>query len=734
MLSDEILDKLVERLVKRIEDVNIYTLKDIARIIKELRTLRPSDTHKLVQIMQYGGDYRKIVQKLSEINNINEKEIYEIFDEVAKSDVEFAEQFYKYRNKDYIPWSSNIALREQVKAMAEITANEYRNLSRTLAFSRTVNGKVEYTELSRLYQDIIDRGITSITQGKSSFDQEFRRTIKDLAKSGIKSVNWESGVARRLDSAVRMNLKTGLRELHNEAQRIIGKQIDADGVEITVHSNPAPDHQEAQGRQFTNEQYDRLQRTGFAVDVNGKEINMHRELKRTEAFSLGFRPISQYNCYHYSFSVVLGVSKPLFSDEQLQDIMDRNDKGFDYEGKHYSMYEGTQLQRKIETAIRKEKDTQIMAKASGDNDLAQESQGKINQLMNKYVELSNISGLPTKMERIRVDGYKPVKVIPKMPEIPKDIPKTIPKVMNSTEVFVSKEENKRLSEIWIKHYEKEKKEYGHLRPFEEERYNRLLEQKKNGYKDETIKLDNIENCNKLLDKVNTEIRGEEIKNTDFRLVQESTVCLYNYSKSSPAILDDLKRNRATLQAEKNISSVANTLGNRITLNNGDYSDYNKFYDMCKDNTELHLYASGEHHSWWSEVAKENITKETITHEFGHRLHFEITHKIKANVQRDSKVWKYYYDKYGIINKYGNEYIDKKYWEIERDLIYEPIKRLQKKTGMTQKEIINKYVSMYGRKTYSEMFAETFANSVLGKSNALGDEFMNFLIELGEWEV
>ena len=419
MLSDEILDKLVERLVKRIEDVNIYALKDIARVIKELRSLRPSDVHKLVQIMQYGGDYRKIVQKLSEINNINEKEIYEIFDEVAKSDVEFAEQFYKYRNKDYIPWSSNTALKEQVKAMAEITANEYRNLSRTLAFSRTVNGKVEYTELSRLYQDIIDRGITTISQGKSSFDQEFRRTIKDLAKSGIKSVNWESGVARRLDSAVRMNLKTGLRELHNETQRIIGKQIDADGVEITVHSNPAPDHQEAQGRQFTNEQYDRLQRTGFAVDVNGKEINMHRELKRTEAFSLGFRPISQYNCYHYSFSVVLGVSKPLFNDEQLQDIMDRNDKGFDYEGKHYSMYEGTQLQRKIETAIRKEKDTQIMAKASGDNDLAQESQGKINQLMDKYVELSNISGLPTKMERLRVDGYKPVPI----KEIPKETSK-----------------------------------------------------------------------------------------------------------------------------------------------------------------------------------------------------------------------------------------------------------------------------------------------------------------------
>lgn len=413
MLSDEVVDKLIERLVERIEEVNTYALKDIARIIKELRTLRPSDTHKLIQIMKYGGDYKKVVKKLAEINKINEKEIYEIFDEVAKNDLQFAEDFYKYRNNNFIPWEYNQELQDQVKAMAELTANEYRNLSRTLAFSRTVNGKVEYTELSRLYQDVLDKGITAVTQGKSTFDQEFRKTIKELSKSGLKSVNWETGVVRRLDSAVRMNLKTGIRTLHNENQRIIGRQIGADGVEITVHSNPAPDHQEAQGRQFTNEQYDRLQKTGFALDVNGKEINLHRELIRTKAMALSFRPISQYNCYHYSFSIVLGVSKPLFTDEQLQDIIDKNNKGFDYEGTHYSMYEGTQLQRQIETAIRKEKDTQIMAKASGDKDLMQESQGKINVLMNKYAEVSKVSGLPTKMERLRVDGYKPVEVLSK---------------------------------------------------------------------------------------------------------------------------------------------------------------------------------------------------------------------------------------------------------------------------------------------------------------------------------
>ena len=107
---------------------------------------------------------------------------------------------------------------------------------------------------------------------------------------------------------------------------------------------------------------------------------------------------------------MLGVNKPLYDKERLEEIRKQNKDGFEYEGDHYTMYQGTQLQRKIETAIRREKDTQIMAKESGDEDLAIESQTKINILLNKYVDLSDKSGLPTKMERIRVGGYRSIKI------------------------------------------------------------------------------------------------------------------------------------------------------------------------------------------------------------------------------------------------------------------------------------------------------------------------------------
>ena len=74
------------------------------------------------------------------------------------------------------------------------------------------------------------------------------------------------------------------------------------------------------------------------------------------------------------------------------------------------MYEGTQLQRKIETAIREAKDTQILAKASCDEDLVLQSQTRITQLNTKYKQLSQVSGLPTKKQRLSVSGYRRKKV------------------------------------------------------------------------------------------------------------------------------------------------------------------------------------------------------------------------------------------------------------------------------------------------------------------------------------
>ena len=393
MLNDEVVEQLTEEIVRRIERVNTFTLKKIGEVLAEIGDVPPARAYDLAMILKYGGDFDLIVKELAKITNLNEKEILEIFEKVAKKNLAFAQQFYEYRGMNYIPYEKNIALQEQVRAIAKITQDTYRNMSNTLGFVRTKNGKKVFTPLAQAYQEAIDDSVTALIQGKDSFNSALTKTIRELSASGIKTIEWESGYHRRLDSSVRMNLRGALRDFSMTLQQQFGEEFKADGVEVSVHENPAPDHAEVQGHQFSNEEFDKFQNNEDSKDYKGK-------LFTADYHGHDRRSIGQLNCYHYIFNIVLGISKPLYTDKQLKEINDRNNKGFELDGKRYTNYQGLQMQRKLETAIRKQKDRQIMAKASKDEEEELLATQKMTYLTNKYFELSKKSGLRTKVERL----------------------------------------------------------------------------------------------------------------------------------------------------------------------------------------------------------------------------------------------------------------------------------------------------------------------------------------------
>ena len=400
MLNQEARERLAEYIVNKIEEQNVYIYKKIGNTIKTIGNINPSQAYQLQQILKYGGSYEQIAKEISKVSGKNIQDIYKIFDEVAKDNKEFAKQFYRYRGIDFIPYARDYALKQQVKAIADITAKTYINIASTSGIGflfKDINGQMTFKNIQQSYYEIVDRGILAISQGKSTYQEEMRKIINDIGNNGV--VLYESGRTRRLDSAVRMNILDGIRRVSMETSKRYGEQYGADGVEISVHINPAPDHADIQGRQFSKEDFERLENGQIALDYQGNKYSGY-----------GRRHIGEYNCYHDVFNIVLGVSKPEYTDEELRKIQADNERGFEYDGKHYTMYEGTQLQRRIETEIRKQKDKQILARASGDKELTDKAQKKITQLTHKYNELCKTSGLLPKKQRMSVPNYGRVKV------------------------------------------------------------------------------------------------------------------------------------------------------------------------------------------------------------------------------------------------------------------------------------------------------------------------------------
>lgn len=403
MFNEERENILIERLVRRQEIANERILKELGKILGEISELTPSEAYTISQQLKYGESLEKIIKILSDNSRLTEIEIYKMLEGEAKRNLDFSKKYFKAKQVDFIPYKNNKPLQRLVNEIAIATINnmgisELRNISRTTGLTYLDRDGNKITKaIQEAYNDIIDDAISNVATGKETFYQAMSNQLKTIGQNGVQSIEYESGRHRRIDSALRMNLQDGLSQLAIAQQEIVGGQFGNDGWEVTVHSYPAPDHEDIQGHLFYNEEFNKLQNYeyfGDIRDVNGRVY--------TRDGVVHIRPIGKLNCYHVANAIVVGIDKPRYTQEELDKINENNNKGFEFEGKHYTLYEGTQLQRQLELAIRKNRETEVIAKASGDKVLLQDTRATISQLINKYHELSKISKLPTKLERTRL--------------------------------------------------------------------------------------------------------------------------------------------------------------------------------------------------------------------------------------------------------------------------------------------------------------------------------------------
>lgn len=401
MINEELQEKLLSVFDKRFQDYNTKVLEELGNVIKQFKDLTPSQAYELGQQLKYNTTVKDLLNELSKISGLSVKDLKAILEKVAKENIGFADVYYKARGLETPIYNENKALQRLVSSVYSISGAEFKNIAKSTGFRLLGdNGEPLLLDIKETYNEVIDRCIVAVSQGKETYQQAMRSTMKQLSSSGVRKIEYESGYSRRLDTSIRQNILDSIRQVSNESQQLFGKEFDSDGVEVSVHEMPAPDHELVQGRQFSNEEFEKFQNDKRAVDYTGMVFEPEFE-------GHDRRSISEYNCYHYIFSIVLGVSKPQYSNKQLQEIIDNKNKTFEFDGKTYNMYEGTQLQRKIESAIREAKDTQILARASEDNELVLQSQTRITQLTTKYKQLCKTSGLPNKLStRASVQGFK----------------------------------------------------------------------------------------------------------------------------------------------------------------------------------------------------------------------------------------------------------------------------------------------------------------------------------------
>lgn len=391
LTNEKQLDKVLERYYNRYNKYNEKVLKELGATVKQIGKLKPSEVYRLSQQIKYSERIDDLINELADITDKSAKDIEKLFEKFAEENVEFSKVYYEAKDKPYTSYKDNAQLVQLVTAMADNTNNKMRNLSNMKSIGFVYKdefGNVTFKGLKNTYYSLVDEAVYNVAKGAQDYQSAMRNIMNSLADSGIRihedKIGYKSGYSRRLDTTIRQNVLEGLRQVNADIQEQVGNDFGADGVEVSAHFPCAEDHLDIQGRQFTEKEF--------------KEENESLD-----------RQIGTYNCKHFIMHIVLGVDEPMYNEHRLWKWKQQSNEKFEYEGKKYTPYEATQMQRKFETAIRKQKDRQIINRASGDMDEVKKAQQKITELTNEYNNFSSSMGLQTYKNRMTVTGYRKVK-------------------------------------------------------------------------------------------------------------------------------------------------------------------------------------------------------------------------------------------------------------------------------------------------------------------------------------
>lgn len=381
-IDTEKLEAYAQKVFERTNQFSTNTLKTIARRIKATGQLSAYDQQALKNIADISGDMEKITKELARITEMNIEDIEKIYAQVINDGVNSYKPLYDFKGMKFLPITENDYAMKLVRHWAELTAGEMINLSHTKALG-FVDDNGNFTQLAGAYQRTIDDAVVAVSSGTTDFNSAMKGTIEQLGGSGVQ-VNYGSGVHRSLEAMVRQNLLWGAKQSAQKYDEYVSEELGLDGFEVDAHAGCRPSHEFMQGKMYSYK--------------GDKVIDGVRYDDGAEAL----KALEDYGCLHFKMDVLLGVSEPRYSKEELDRIHRETTEKIEYNGREKTLYEWKQTQRRLEREYRKNKTQSDMFKESGDIASAKKYKNRADAIRIAYDDLTEkVPGLYEHLERMR---------------------------------------------------------------------------------------------------------------------------------------------------------------------------------------------------------------------------------------------------------------------------------------------------------------------------------------------
>lgn len=383
--TPELLDALPEDLAELFRALELVLLDEICSRLKAADELNEVTVQDIKALRANGIDLKKIKKAIQKANGISEQKLNKLLDDV----VERNQQYYtNVIDLAHITQPETLVSIEDTWAIYQQTKRDLRNITQSMGF--LVDAGRTMLPPAKAYQWALDSAALQMQSGAINYNQAIKTAVKELADSGLKVVDYESGHRDHVDVAVRRAVMTGVSQICAKYTEQSAEYLDTPYFEVSAHvgarDKPGPSpwssHKDWQGRVYS-------------VRVGDIYPSIY------DVCGLGaVDGLEGANCRHRRFPWVEGVSERTYTNEQLAHIDD--DHGCTFDGKDYTAYEATQMQRRIERTVRKLRREKTAYKAVGLHKDETAVTIRIRRLNAKYKAFSVKAGLPEQPERMRV--------------------------------------------------------------------------------------------------------------------------------------------------------------------------------------------------------------------------------------------------------------------------------------------------------------------------------------------
>lgn len=302
------------------ESLELEIIEEIATRISRVGYANTVVLNNIQIAQEMGALYTDIIALVAKYNNTSYEKVAEIFEQAGAKTLSRDDFIYKEAGLNPVPIRQSRPIMQMMSATVEKTAGNLQNLVMTTAMTTQTQF---YNAMNKAYMEV--------STGVKSYTKSIVDTIKELSEQGA-VITYPSGRNMSLESAVRMNIITGVNQTCGKLQELRADEVGWDLMEITAHSGARPSHAEWQGKIVS-----RSSKKGYLSldDIGYGEAT-------------GFKGI---NCRHDWYPYYKGSTKT-YTQEQLNKW--KNEK-VTYNSKEYSKYEATQIQRRMERQIRQDK-------------------------------------------------------------------------------------------------------------------------------------------------------------------------------------------------------------------------------------------------------------------------------------------------------------------------------------------------------------------------------------------